>query len=183
MNECLIEYPYKHFISSSFFDEVDFGVLHNNLNLLEWELYRKQSYEYWISSLDYNCDYYKVTKQIIDKVIDLDFIKNLSALFNSNLNKCKDASFHKMEAGHYSKRHTDENDTGEKVRIVIYFSEISEYTGGELVIYSENTDNAKINEYKFTPNSAFGFLMSDKSFHEAKLITKGTRICLVLTYI
>ena len=67
MNECLIEYPYKHFISSSFFDEVDFGVLHNNLNLLEWELYRKQSYEYWISSLDYNCEYYKVTKQILNK--------------------------------------------------------------------------------------------------------------------
>lgn len=183
MKEPLIEYPYKHFISFSFFEKEDFETLHNNLNLLEWELYRKQSYEYWISSLDFNCDYYKATKQIINKVIDFDFIKKVSMLFSTNLTKCKDASFHKMEAGHYSKRHTDDNDTGEKVRIVIYFSDSSEYSGGELVIYSENSDYAKINEFKFTQNSAFGFLMSDKSFHEAKLITKGIRFCLVLTYI
>lgn len=183
MNIYLTEYPYKHFISYSFFEKVDFEVLHHNLNLLEWELYCKQSYEYWISSLDYDCEYYRVTKPIIDKVVNCDFINKLSKLFSTNLTKCKDASFHKMEAGHYSKRHTDDNDTGEKVRVVIYFSDSSEYSGGELVISSENSDNAKINEYKFNQNSAFGFLMSDKSFHEAKLITKGIRICLVLTYI
>lgn len=179
----LTKYPYNHFVQPNFLLEDEFTLLYDNLNLLVWELYQKGSYQYWVSSLDYECSYYKQSQIVINKMLEEKFVNHLSGLFNIKLSKCKDATFHKMEVGHFSKRHTDANNAGEKIRLILYFSQPSDYKGGELVLYSDNTDDSRWKEYKFQPNTVFGFEMSEKSFHEAKKIESGVRLCLVLTYL
>lgn len=179
----IVNYPYKHFVKSPFLTNSEFVQMSASLDLLEWELYDKQAYIYWVCSLDFECPYYLMNKNILDYLISPEFLNYLSELFELLISKCVDATFHKMGKGHYSERHTDKNDNGEKIRIIIYFSEPSNYKGGELLIY-ENCGNFPVfQEHKFFSNSAFGFLMTEFSYHEVQKIADGERICLILTYI
>lgn len=175
--------PYPHCINTDFLSEEDFYILYKNIKYLEWEYYKKHSYEYYVSSLDFESPFYLKTKHVINYFISSKFIKFLSDIYGIAISKCKDATFHKMVKGHYTKRHTDSNQEGEKIRLIYYFSKPSEYEGGDFVLFSGNSDKEIFCSYKFNPNTLFGFVISNYSFHEVTEIIHGERICLILTYI
>ena len=149
---------------------------------MSWEHYERQSYIYWVSSLDFETPFFMQNQEVLSEFLSQDFIDALGASFGVSLTRCKDATFHKMEKGHFSRRHTDSNKQGEKVRVIYYVTPPCQYDGGELMLFHGDFEQALYYTHKLPENSLFGFLMTDDSYHEAREVLEGTRICLVLTY-
>jgi hypothetical protein len=174
--------PYKHFVKYDFLSAAQFELLREMVPLLKWEMYERDSYRYFVSGLDFECAFYQRTRNVLDSLISSTFIASISKSFDVPLTRCVDASFHRMEVGHFSAPHTDANINGEIVRIVHYFSDLESYRGGELVLYINDSELREYYVHRLPENSAFGFLMGGDSFHAATEIVEGNRLCLVLTY-
>ena len=173
--------PYRHIRCSNFLSPNEYDRLVEHLPRLKWELYDKGNYCYKVSSLDYETEYYRLNKEIIEKFISTDFIARLSDILEIKFEKCKDFTFHKMEIGDFSFKHTDKNKYGEIGRIVYYLTEPENYEGGNLKLYGFN--GKEVSELlKMRANSFFSFRLTDKFYHEVETITKGVRYCISITY-
>ncbi len=178
----LIKLPHKHIKEFDFLPLREFKKLSDGIPSLEWELYDKGSYNYKVSGIDYETAYYKMNKRIIEKFISRSFLDNLSDLFDLKINKCNNFTFHKMEAGDFSLKHTDKNNFGEIIRVIYYLSEPDSYLGGELVLYSA-AGHKVYESLKMPTNSFLAFKLTDKFYHKVNKIKSGVRYCIVVTYI
>lgn len=173
--------PYTHIKFFDFLRTNEYEALVNCLDNLEWELYDRGSYHYKVSSIDYETQCYLQNKAIIEKFISTEFISTLSNSLEIQLERCKDFTFHKMDIGDFSSRHTDKNNFGELARVVYYLSAPNTYEGGSLNLYNENGTDI-FEELKMPSNSFLSFRLTDDFFHEVKAITKGNRYCISITY-
>lgn len=178
----VIEIPHTHLKKYDFLAFEDFEKLYENISLLKWELYDKGSYKYLVSSIDYDNDYFKINKSIVENFISPEFISALSSLLNIEIIRCNNFTIHKMEEGHFSKKHHDKNPYGEVARVVYYLSEPSSYKGGELIMFSKD-GKVEIDKCKMPTNSFFAFRLTDKFYHEVTKIKSGKRYCIVVTYV
>jgi predicted 2-oxoglutarate/Fe(II)-dependent dioxygenase YbiX len=177
----IYEQPFRHVRCFDFLLPVEFWELVKCLSHLEWEIYDKGSYKYKVSSIDYETECYKNNKSIIEKFIAAEFINSLSDLLEIKFERCKDFTFHKMEVGDYSFKHTDRNGRGELARVVYYLTEPDFYEGGSLNLYDFSGN--KVSEVLRMPvNSFLSFRMTDKFYHEVETVTKGVRYCISITY-
>jgi len=175
------EQPYRHIKCYDFLPPGEYGRLVDGLPLLDWELYCKSSYNYHVSSIDYETQYYKVNQEIVAKFISADFIRLLSGTLEIDLDKCKNFTFHRMDVGDFSFRHTDKNQYGELARVVYFLTEPGEYQGGDLKLF--DLSGKEIHEVLRMPaNSFFSFRLTDKFYHEVETVTDGSRYCISITY-
>lgn len=177
----IYQQPYRHVRCFNFLSPDEYSRLLDHLYCLEWENYDKGHYCYKVSSLDYETEYYRANKDIIEKFISPAFIAYLSDLLEIKFDTCKDFTFHKMEIGDFSFKHTDRNQYGEIARVVYYLTEPVNYEGGDLKLYGSN--GKEIFEIlKMPENSFLAFRLTDKFYHEVETITKGIRYCISITY-
>ena len=177
----IYEQPFKHLRCFDFLPFSEFRVFIKCLSNLEWELYNKRSYKYKVSSIDYDTECYRNNKSIIEKFISAEFINSLSELLEIKIERCKDFTFHKMDVGDFSSKHTDRNGYGELARVVYYLTEPDSYEGGNLNLY--DFTGKQIQEVLRMPvNSFFSFRLTDKFYHEVEPVTKGIRYCISITY-
>jgi Rps23 Pro-64 3,4-dihydroxylase Tpa1-like proline 4-hydroxylase len=175
------EHPYKHIQQFDFLPVNEYQALCNCLQGLEWELYDKGSYKYKVSSIDYETECYKNNKSIVEKFISQEFIQSLSSLLCVEFSKCKDFTFHKMDIGDFSLKHTDKNSYGEIARVVYYLSEPNSFEGGNLNLF--DVGGKYIYEKLRMPSNSFlSFRLTDDFYHEVETITKGIRYCISISY-
>lgn len=177
----VITKPYTHIKQFDFLNTKECEALISYLENLEWEPYDRGSYKYKVSSIDYETQCYMQNKAIIEKFISTEFIYSLSNSLEIKLECCKDFTFHKMDIGDFSNKHTDKNNFGELARVVYYLSAPSTYEGGSLNLYNEKGTDI-FEELKMPFNSFLSFRLTDLFFHEVKPITKGIRYCISITY-
>jgi len=177
--------PFPHFIKNDFLEESYFNKLIENLHLLEWIQGKDSNYIQKISTYESTVDFVlhnETTKICLNYFFSSNFIAQLSNLFNIKLNQCSSMLFHKIETNGYNAIHTDTNDFGELVRLVLYLSNPEDYEGGELVLHCNDLNNSVFRAHKFNANTVFGFDMQSNAHHSVNKVTKGTRFCLVITY-
>lgn len=173
--------PYPHIKCLNFLTLSEYHAMVVSVSSLEWELYDKGSYKYKVSSIDYETECYIQNQAIIEKFISEDFISLLSEALKIKLEKCVDFTFHKMDIGDFSQKHTDKNEFGQLARIVYYLSKPNDYEGGCLRLF--DLDGKTVyEEFKMPVNSLFGFRLTDDFFHEVQTISKGIRYCICITY-
>lgn len=175
------EIPYKHIRHFDFLLTEEYQALYSCLSELEWELYDRGSYKYKVSSIDYETKCYKDNKAIIEKFISAEFITTLSGLLGVNFSKCKDFTFHKMDIGDFSLKHTDKNSYGEIARVVYYLSEPNSYAGGDLVLYDVGGETIYEN-LRMPTNSFLSFRLTDDFYHQVETVSKGIRYCISISY-
>lgn len=173
--------PYPHIKCFNFLRLSEYHAIIMSLSSLGWELYDKGSYKYQVSSIDYETEFYIQNKTIIEKFMSTNFISILSEALNIKLEKCVDFTFHKMDIGNFSHKHTDKNEFGQLARIVYYLSKPDDYEGGYLRLF--DLDGKTVyEELKMPVNSWFGFRLTDDFFHEVQMISQGIRYCICITY-
>lgn len=175
------ETPYLHIKALNFLTHNEYNAIMHSVVNLEWELYDQGSYKYKVSSIDYETECYIQNKTIIEKLISNDFISILSQLLNIKLERCVDFTFHKMDVGDFSQKHTDKNEFGQLARIAYYLSKPDDYEGGCLRLFDLDGQTV-YEELKMPVNSLFGFRLTDDFFHEVQTISKGIRYCICITY-
>lgn len=173
--------PYLHIKQLNFLTKNEYCELWSSMKNLRWELYDIGSYKYKVSSIDYETECYIQNKEIIEKFISKHFISKLSDTLNIQLENCVDFTFHKMDIGDFSQKHTDKNEFGQLARIVYYLSKPDDYEGGYLRLFDLD-GKALYEELKMPANSLIGFRLTDNFFHEVQTISKGTRYCICITY-
>lgn len=72
----VIDLPYKHIKKFGFLPIVEYQKLVSSLPFLKWELYDKGHYKYKVSGIDYETEYYKKNKDIVEKFVSVKFIEN-----------------------------------------------------------------------------------------------------------
>src|ERR1044072_8595015 len=131
----VFDLPYTHIRCTDFLALPEYEAMKRSVSILNWEFYNKGSYVYKVSSIDYESPFYLANKGIIQKFTSEDFIAALSIRLDARIERCTDFSFHRMEVGDFSCKHTDQNAQSEIVRVVYYLSEPCSYQGGKLVLY------------------------------------------------
>lgn len=177
----VINHPYPHIKQFDFLTGLKPKKLSGCIEKLGWEFYDKGGYKYSVSSIDYESECYLQNKTIIHEFISGNFISGLADALSVKLNRCNDFTFHKMDAGDFSSKHTDKNNFGELARVIYYLSEPASYEGGSLKLF--DADGRNVYEVlKMPANSILCFRLTDDFFHEVEKITKGTRYCISITY-
>jgi len=177
----IFDRPYPHIKCLKFLTLSEYNAMMISVSNLAWELYDKGSYKYKVSSIDYETECYIQNQAIIEKFISKDFISILSEALTIKLEKCVDFTFHKMDVGDFSQKHTDKNEFGQLARIVYYLSQPDDYEGGCLKLF--DLDGKTVyEELKMPLNSWLGFRLTDDFFHEVQMISKGIRYCICITY-
>lgn len=177
----IFENPYPHIKCLNFLTPNEYNTMTLSVVNLEWESYDRGSYKYKVSSIDYETECYIQNKAIIEKFISNDFISILSQVLNIKLEKCVDFTFHKMDVGDFSQKHSDKNEFDQLARLVYYLSEPHTYEGGCLIVFDLDGQSV-YEELKMPVNSLFGFRLTDDFFHEVQTISQGIRYCICITY-
>lgn len=180
-----IDYPYKYFLEENFFSEEQFNLLKKFSEETQWEFFYDKDFPQYISTKKSVQEYFisnANTRSTFNFLFELQFINELNKLFGIKLTCCVSICFHKLIKGCFNSIHNDSNNFGEKIRIIVYLSDPSDYEGGELNLYQNSNQIIPVSSNKFNANTAFLFSMNDISLHSVSEITKGERLCVVITY-
>jgi hypothetical protein len=179
-----ITYPFKHFVKENFFKAECFQILKEFSSTISWTFFQDENFPQYISSGKEVEDFFlhnEGANSNFKYLFENTYINKLKKLFLLNIESCISISFHKLIKGCYNVIHNDFNDFGEKIRIICYLSNPTEYVGGELNLFGDS-EIAPLTTYKLNANSAIMFAMNEVSVHSVNEVTDGERICIVITY-
>ncbi|MBN7813684.1 2OG-Fe(II) oxygenase [Algoriphagus sp. H41] len=176
--------PFEYIIQENFLEGVAFRLLQEKVSELNWIT---DSNEYFVQSVSSSQSTIEILEHYLlsphfDIFYRKDFIEFLSILFSTKLSFCSHTVFHQIQQGGFNAIHNDVNDFGALLRLILYISPINNYEGGKLRLHFSDALNTIATEYKFQPNSLFGFKISQNSYHSVEKVERGNRICMVVTY-
>lgn len=175
--------PYRHAIAFDVFPVAARDAMASAISSLVWNTSTMETYRYETSTIvrANSRPYSRLFGPIVEQLTSSEYVEELALLFGTQLSSCVDVTFHRMTTGHYTARHSDSNEFGEKLRLIYYFSDPADYEGGELIMYSGES-GAPFQRQRMKGNSLFAFEMGYASFHEVKPVLSGCRISVVFTY-
>ncbi len=177
--------PFDHFTWPNCLSPDSFRVVREEVARLEWQNARSEEYlkdHSTSASTELLVSGGTGTKVALDFFRSAGFIDRLNEMFGVTATHLSNIVYLRMRAGFYNHVHSDENDFGELVRLILYISGEEEYAGGELVLHGDRDGRGASCALRFPANSMFGFRMDGRSYHSVKEVTAGERICLSLTY-
>jgi predicted 2-oxoglutarate/Fe(II)-dependent dioxygenase YbiX len=176
--------PFNHIILNEVFSDEIFSDLCKGLAGLHWNEAKSEEYLKDNSTEDSTLKFITSNKNLrraFQNLESAEFLSIISRELSVKITKIDSIVFLRMISGFFNHVHSDENDFGEKVRLIIYVSSADSYQGGELILH-DNQGNEELQTYKLDSNTMFGFKMGGASYHSVRKIESGERVCLALTY-
>ncbi len=177
--------PFDHFVWRGCLAPVAFAAVQREVGHLEWQPARSEEYlkdHSTHASTERLLEGETGTRAALAPFRSEPFIRLLNGLFAVQSRRLTDVVYLRMRSGFYNHVHSDENDFGELVRLILYISDEREYQGGGLVLHRDSSGQSASHVFRFPGNTMFGFRMDGRSWHSVDEVTGGERVCLSLTY-